>query len=185
MTTPSHTWVNVDPVLCHCWELHNSMTPHCVTRPQWVKASFLNFSVIDIITTVLAGSLESPSNLTDVTAAQLHWYQSYMKVIFNSLWPTDTQWRHRTGSTLAQVMAWCLLAPSHYLNKCWLISKIQWHSFDHDGNFNSSPPRQNDRDFADNILKCILLDEQFVFRFNFHRSLFLRVQVTISQHWFR
>ena len=24
-----------------------------------------------------------------------------------------------SGSTLAQVMAWCLMAPSHYLNQCW------------------------------------------------------------------
>ena len=29
-------------------------------------------------------------------------------------------WRHRYGSTLAQVMSCCLLAPSHYLNQCWL-----------------------------------------------------------------
>ena len=25
-------------------------------------------------------------------------------------------------------MAWCLMTPSHYLNQCWLISKVQWHS---------------------------------------------------------
>ena len=47
----------------------------------------------------------------------------------NSLWPNDTIWRHRSGSTLAQIMAWCLTAPSHYLNQCWLIiSKVLWHS---------------------------------------------------------
>ena len=47
----------------------------------------------------------------------------------NSLWPSDTIWRQRSGSTLAQVMACCLMAPSHYLNQCWLIiSKVQWHS---------------------------------------------------------
>ena len=39
----------------------------------------------------------------------------------NSLWPSDAIWRHRSGSTLAQVMACCLKAPSHYLNQCWLI----------------------------------------------------------------
>ena len=39
----------------------------------------------------------------------------------NSLWPSDTIWRHRSGSTLAQVMACCLMAPSHYLTQCWLI----------------------------------------------------------------
>ena len=48
----------------------------------------------------------------------------------NSFWPRDTIRRQRSGSTLAQVMAWCLTAPSHYLNQCWLIvSEIQWHSY--------------------------------------------------------
>ena len=47
---------------------------------------------------------------------------------FNSLWPSDAIRRQRSGSTLAQVMACCLTAPSHYLNHCWLIiSKVQWH----------------------------------------------------------
>ena len=46
----------------------------------------------------------------------------------NSLWPSDAIWQHLYGSTLAQVMACCLMAPSHYLNQCWLIfSKFQWH----------------------------------------------------------
>ena len=37
--------------------------------------------------------------------------------------------RQGSRSTLAQVMACCLTAPSHYLNQCWLIiSKVQWHS---------------------------------------------------------
>ena len=32
-------------------------------------------------------------------------------------------------STLVQVMACCLTAPSHYLNQCWLIiSTVLWHS---------------------------------------------------------
>ena len=49
-------------------------------------------------------------------------------VLFKSLWPSDTIWRHKSGSTLAQVMACCLPAPSHYLNQCWLIiRKVQWH----------------------------------------------------------
>ena len=47
----------------------------------------------------------------------------------DSMWPSDTIWRNKSGSTLAQVMACCLMAPSHYLNQCWLIiSKVQWHS---------------------------------------------------------
>ena len=43
----------------------------------------------------------------------------------NSLWPSDAIWWQRSGSTLAQVMACCLTAPSHYLNQSWLIiSKV-------------------------------------------------------------
>ena len=33
-------------------------------------------------------------------------------------------WCHRSGSTLVQVMAYCLTAPSHYLNECWLINHL-------------------------------------------------------------
>ena len=53
---------------------------------------------------------------------------------FNSLRSSEAIWRHRSGSTLAQVMACCLTASSHYLNQCWLIiSKVLWHSSQ--GNF--------------------------------------------------
>ena len=49
--------------------------------------------------------------------------------VINSLGPSDAIWRHGTRSTLAQVMACCLTAPSHYLNQCWLIiSKVLWQA---------------------------------------------------------
>ena len=48
---------------------------------------------------------------------------------FDSLWPNDAIRQQGTESTLAQVMACCLTAPSHYLDKCWLIIiKVLWHS---------------------------------------------------------
>ena len=50
--------------------------------------------------------------------------------LVNSLWTNDAIWRQISGSTLAQVMACCLTAPSHHLNQCWLIiSEVQWHSY--------------------------------------------------------
>ena len=50
-------------------------------------------------------------------------------IMVNSLWPSDTKWGNRSGSTLDQVMAWCLTAPSHYLNQCWLlIEVVLWNS---------------------------------------------------------
>ena len=45
-----------------------------------------------------------------------------------SLWICDSIWWDRPGSALVQVMAWCLTAPRHYLNQCWLIiSKVHWN----------------------------------------------------------
>ena len=56
------------------------------------------------------------------------------QLFVNSLWPSGAIWRYRSGSTLAQVMACCLMAPSHYLNQCWLIiNEVLWHSSE--GNF--------------------------------------------------
>ena len=46
----------------------------------------------------------------------------------NSLRPNEAIWRQRSGSSLAQVMACCLTAPSHYLNQYWLIMNLMlWH----------------------------------------------------------
>ena len=45
---------------------------------------------------------------------------NYLIAIINSLWPIDTIWRHISVSTLAQIMACCVTAPSHYLNQCSL-----------------------------------------------------------------
>ena len=45
-------------------------------------------------------------------------------LLVNSLGPNDAIWRQESGSTLAQVMACCLTAPSHYLNKCCLSSEM-------------------------------------------------------------
>ena len=57
------------------------------------------------------------------------WFWLHAIQNINSLWPHDAVWQHRSGSKLAQVMAWCLIAPSHYLNQCWLIiSKVLWQS---------------------------------------------------------
>ena len=47
----------------------------------------------------------------------------------NSLWLSDAVRWQGSGSTLDQVMAWCRMASSHYLNQCWLdIKGAHWHS---------------------------------------------------------
>ena len=53
----------------------------------------------------------------------------------NSLWPSNARWHHRIWSTLVNVMACRLMAPSQsFLNQCWLISsEVWWNLFE--GNF--------------------------------------------------
>ena len=47
----------------------------------------------------------------------------------NPFGPSDAMWWHSSGSMMAHATACCLMAPSHYLNQCWLIiSRVQWHS---------------------------------------------------------
>ena len=53
----------------------------------------------------------------------------WMNNHFARLWLIDITWRQRFRSTLARVMACYLVAPSQYLNQCWLIfSGMLWHS---------------------------------------------------------
>ena len=91
--------------------------------------------------------LPGVNELTKCTIPRHQWVNSFFKIKFtifidffsiplmvNSLWPNDAIWQHRSRSTLAQVMACCLTAPSHYLNQRWLIiTKVQWCSSE--GNF--------------------------------------------------
>ena len=53
----------------------------------------------------------------------------YIIIVVHSLWPNDAIWQLKSGLTLAQVVACCLTAPSHYLNQYWLlIREVLWHS---------------------------------------------------------
>ena len=50
---------------------------------------------------------------------------------FNLLRPSNVIWPQRYWLTMAQNMAWCLTAPNHYLNQCWLQTmgiQIQFES---------------------------------------------------------
>ena len=47
------------------------------------------------------------------------WKTCYFVRTNSSLGSSDAIWRQKTGSKLAQVMAWCRQATSHYLSQCW------------------------------------------------------------------
>ena len=66
---------------------------------------------------------------SNLVALWLHKIRWKAILLLNPLWPSDAIWQDGYGSTLAQVMACCLMATSHYLNQGWLIiTGVQWHS---------------------------------------------------------
>ena len=137
--------VNVEPT-CK-WAQGNSMAPHSLIGrmnswgPVWpgcpkqywsLSCCSLNFAT------------RCPVNKKSSLVKMMTWHQIGDEILLNLRWPCcliaglawpgDAIWRHRSGSTLAQVTVWCLTAPRHYLNQCWLaIRKVQWES--PEGNF--------------------------------------------------
>ena len=83
--------------------------------------------------------------------------------------PSDAKWQSRSGSTLAQVMAHFLMAPSQYLNQCSLIiSEVLW------------PSTEGDR-VSQEILKISILDIKKITRY-FDGT--LRSEVTPVTIWY-
>ena len=117
----------------------------CLTAPShymvawWYQA--ITWTIVDLLSVMFYRRTISPErNFTmsaQATGAILYKWVRNFKITstslrgqwVNSLWPIDAIWRQGSRSTLVQVMAWCLTAPSHYLNQSWLIiSKVPWHS---------------------------------------------------------
>ena len=87
------------------------MPPYIVTRPQWVT-----------------GALSSLK--CRIYILNIKYYTKQHIWFINSVWLSEAIWPRRS-STLAQIMACCLAALSHYLDQCWLIiSKVQWDLFE-------------------------------------------------------
>ena len=98
-----------------CWP--RSLSPRGITRPQWVKLIALNNT-----------KLKFKLSLWVRFKASINSGNGIISLIVKSLWPCDTIWSHRSGSTLDQVMAYCLAIPSHYLKQCWfIIHEIHWY----------------------------------------------------------
>ena len=74
------------------------------------------------------------------TVQVLEW-RIVQSVMIKPLRPSDAIWRQRSWTTLAQVMACCLTAPSHYLNQCRLIiTEVYWHSSERNSQQIPQPP---------------------------------------------
>ena len=119
-------WLSIGRCGCDC---------KCLNFKHNLRINILNIQ-IGITLELMPESLVDGKPAVQVLA----WCRWATSHYFNSLRPSDTTiWRHRSRSTLAQVMTCCLTAPSHYLNQCWLIiSKVLQHS--PEGNFAGNAP---------------------------------------------
>ena len=53
--------------------------------------------------------------------------REWMQIYINLLATVHAIWHRKIWSTMAQVMAYCLTALSHYLNQCWhIITQADW-----------------------------------------------------------
>ena len=100
--------------------------------PLAVLKNLLQMYKTNINKNISLSEMQHRSDQFEIYTVSLNKYirdQFWTPTPMNSLWPRGTIWRQRSGSTLVQVMACCLTAPSHYLNHCWfIINKVQRHS---------------------------------------------------------
>ena len=114
---------------------HNSLRSKCLTRHKWVS-TFIGKETAVTMTCIFEWKhnhllshmmTEIMARLMTIILPNYIWLAE--QTHFNSLGAHDAIWRWRSRSTLVQVMACCLMAPSQYLNQCWLIiSKVLRHS---------------------------------------------------------
>ena len=91
--------------------------------------SCLFFYMYISVSSLVTWTMEWPVQISSIPWLLMPWLLWSGRLQIDLFLPSDTIWQQRSWSTLAQVMAWCLMTPSHYLNKCWLtISKVQCDS---------------------------------------------------------
>ena len=71
---------------------------------------------------------EASLEQTNLMIAQFNKHPVTLHIKYQFVNFSDVIWRHRTWSTLVQVMACCLTAPNNLLNQRWLIISVFWRS---------------------------------------------------------
>ena len=111
VTKTHFSLINRNDPLIHC----------CLTTHRFIYCVYFRLDTMKILNGVIL--LNKQDLGINLKLEVLVW------IYINSLWPSDAIWWQGSRSTLVHVMAWCLAAPSHYLNQCWLIiNKVQWCS---------------------------------------------------------
>ena len=96
-----------------------------------IRLDVSNRIVLNDVSQLRFSNMASDWLAAQPTAGQTPHYKTLVSPInnyvlnINSLMPSEAIWRYRSGSTLAQVTACCLTAPSHYLNLYWFhVSEV-------------------------------------------------------------
>ena len=115
--------------LCHNGLTHwGWVTYICVSKPGPAPSHYLN-QCRNIVDWTLGNKLQwnlNPNSdifIQENATENVVWKMAailFQPQCINTSRLSDTICRHRSGSTLVQVMACCLTAPSHYLNQCGL-----------------------------------------------------------------
>ena len=68
-------------------------------------------------------NLEPKTNISKINKNKQTWSILCQTIIIslNTLYPKDAKCQERFGSLLVQVMACCLMTPSHYLSQSWFM----------------------------------------------------------------
>ena len=96
---------------------NRNITCHTLSVTEWLKFHFADKAFIPA-NGPLAIHVNGVSHQREYGNNWVKQYFGMIWLMINSLWPSDAIWWHRSGSAPAQVMACCLMAPSHYLNQC-------------------------------------------------------------------
>ena len=169
-----HHAANVMPLKCNMDCLHHdkkfvwySVTIHLVDVQESLNDGekwYISFCSICCMQRSLRENLCHALTLGNpmVITLFIKQYRKFTLIInFNSLWPSDTIWPHGSVSTLAQVMACCLMAPNHYLNQHWLMMNgVLWHM--PTGNFTENDPDINSQHEFKNTRQIISTPHIFI-----------------------
>ena len=163
-----HVVLDSRHALLFLWNIKSNWIS-CIWLPALYNTEYLNDRGI---------ALFMQENVYDCILLFIFWWNTCILLLIIWCIFDMANWRYFTD-------LWGGRWKDQYCHDChWIFENLpscRWQML----SCNSSFTGQNGCHFADNVFKCIFLNEKFVFWLILHWSLFLRVQLTITQHWFK
>ena len=171
---------NISSTICSDWQQRNCKASHCWPFSkdydgQWVVGvsntrSVSNQTFDVIIWTQKTISSKIAIKRKSFSSKKMNSYISFTNGV-HFVQPPYVNMIPQLNLVIIERMASCCLRITKILFTSWPI--------------NSSPPAQNGRHFTDNIFRYIFVNEKFCILIISLNFLFVRVELAITQHWFR